>query len=381
MTTSKRPGYHYRLKKDGSTAHYWDPKRAVKGAPAYLKLVRLNDDLTDVELAEQCRRHTEELRKELDNLPAPSAYDGTIRSLIKLYRTDKTSGFQAVKHSTRSRDYNPNLQLLEDNVGERSIDKLKRSDFKRWFEKWKEKSHSRAVGAIKLLRIILSYGTGERLHGCSAAREILSLMKFEQPPRREIYMTFKQCRAIVRASRKLGFPSIGFVEALKFETALRRIDVIGEWNPPKDGGPFEWTGLCRDSISDDLILSIKTTKTKSATSHDLKVLPLVKEALKSYPLPLKGPVVIDESTGKPYWDSRYGEKFRIVRRKAGVPSYVWSMDTRAGAITETIDATHSIEAAQKLATHSNPKTTGRYNRGDGLNHNRAIAQTRSDMRK
>jgi hypothetical protein len=49
-------------------------------------------------------------------------------------------------------------------------------------------------------------------------------------------MTYEQCLAIVKMSAEMKCPSIGFVEALKFESALRRIDVIGEWAPsPKAG--------------------------------------------------------------------------------------------------------------------------------------------------
>lgn len=49
-------------------------------------------------------------------------------------------------------------------------------------------------------------------------------------------MTYEQCLAIVKISAEMKCPSIGFVEALKFESALRRIDVIGEWAPsPKAG--------------------------------------------------------------------------------------------------------------------------------------------------
>lgn len=148
-------------------------------------------------------------------------------------------------------------------------------------------------------------------------------------------MTYDQCRAIVRKSAELGYPSIGFVEALKFETALRRIDVIGEWIPNKDGGPFVWRGLTADKISEGLILTVDTGKTNAASDHDLKVLPLVVEALKAYKLPKEGPVVLYEITGRPYWSNRYSSKFRLIRDAAGVPPNVWSMDTRAGAVTDS----------------------------------------------
>jgi hypothetical protein len=151
-------------------------------------------------------------------------------------------------------------------------------------------------------------------------------------------MTYDQCLAIIKKSAEMECPSIGFVEALKFETALRRIDVIGEWSPPPDGGEFRWRGLTAWDISKDMIMTLKTSKTGAAVARDLNSYPLVTEALKAYTLPEIGPVVIDEDYGKPYWENRYAEKFRKVRDAAGVPSNVWSMDTRAGAVSETVES-------------------------------------------
>lgn len=375
-----RPGYQRRVNKDGSVAHYWNPKRAVKGAPDYLTIRRLDESLDDDGIVQECRRLTTELQKDLANLDAPPSYDGTIKALIDLYKWDKSSSLHSVKHSTRIRDYEPSLRVLAKNVGDRSISKLKASDFKTWYAKWRRKGHRRASGAIKLLRIILSYGSGEKLPACSTARGILSDIRFEQPPSREIAMTYEQCLAIVLKSQELKCPSIGFVEALKFESALRRIDVIGEWEPSEDGGPFKWTGPTAKNLSKDLVLSIKTSKTGSDAARDLKVMPLVTEALKSYRIPDIGPLVIDEDHGKPYWENRYAEKYRTVRDAAGVPSNVWSMDSRAGAVSETVEATGSLEDARVLATHTTTKTTQRYNRGNGLDASRKIAEARTKKR-
>ena len=93
-----------------------------------------------------------------------------------------------------------------------------------------------------------------------------------------------------------------------------------------------------------------------------------------------GRLVIDEDYGKPYWDNRYTEKFKKVRNAAGVPSNVWSMDSRAGAVSETVKATGSLEAARDLATHTTTKTTRRYSRGDGLETSRKIAEAREKNR-
>lgn len=375
-----RPGYQKRRNKDGTTAHYWNPKRAVTGAPAHLGLKRLDDDITDEQIDAECQRLTAQLREEIDQVDAPLTYDGTIRSLIALYRADETSTLHGVKFATKIRDYEPSLRVLEKNVGDRVIDKLRASDFTRWFAGWKKKGHRRATGAIKLLRLILSYGAGERMGGCAQARAILSDMRFQQPAARTVVMTYDQCLAIVKAAAELECPSIGFVEALKFETALRRIDVIGEWVPNEGGGRFRWQGLTVGSISKDKILSLTTGKTGAHLSRDLNTLPLVQEALKHYAIPEIGPVVIDENTGKPYRENHYAKKFQKVRKKAGVPKEVWSMDARAGAITETIAATGSLENAQNLATHSSPKMTRRYARGDGLEESRRIAEARAALR-
>lgn len=376
-----RPGYQYRKNKDGTVVHYWNPKRAIKGAPSFLSTKRLDDTLTDDQIAAECVALTEQLRNELRHLDAPPAYDGTIKSLIGVYRHDPTSTLRSVKHSTRIRDYEPSLRILEKNVGEIEVHTLRASDFRRWFDKWRQKGHRRAAGAIKLLRVIISYGAGERLHGCAEARLILSDMRFEQPAPRKVAMTYAQCLSIVQKSAELECPSIGFVEALKFESALRRIDVIGEWQPTPDGGPFRWRGMTVGDISKDMILKVTTSKTGVDAARDLKLMPLVQEALKAYTIPEIGPVVIDENTGQPYWENRYTEKFRVVREKAGVPAHVWSMDSRAGAVSETVEATGSLEAARDLATHTTTKTTRRYSRGDGLEASRKVAEARVEKRK
>ncbi|ACM27554.1 phage integrase [Rhizobium rhizogenes] len=375
-----RPGYQSRRRPDGSLVHYWNPQRAVKGASKSLGIVRLADDSIDEQIVAECQRRTQELRIELMRDGAAPTFDGTIKSLAERYRRDTTSSWHSVKFSTRIRDYEPSLRVIEKNVGEIDIHSLKGSDFKRWFSQWKKKGHRRATGCVKLLRVILSYGAGERLRGCKQARDILSGIRFDLPASRKVAMTYDQCLAIVQASAELKCPSIGFVEALKFESALRRIDVIGEWVPNPEDGPFLWRGLTVENLTKDLILKLKTSKTGVEMARDLKVMPLVVEALKAYRIPEIGPVVIDEDHGKPYWDNRYTIKFRKVRAAAGVPDDVWSMDTRAGAVSETVEATGSLELASNLATHSTTKMTKKYSRGDGLKTGREIAEARTANR-
>lgn len=76
-------------------------------------------------------------------------------------------------------------------------------------------------------------------------------MRFQQPAPRRVVMTYEQCLAIVQKSAELGCHSVEFVKILKFESALRRIDVIGVRIPDGDG-PFRWRGLTSGQIGKDL---------------------------------------------------------------------------------------------------------------------------------
>ena len=51
-----------------------------------------------------------------------------------------------------------------------------------------------------------------------------------------------------------------------------------------------------------------------------------------------GPVIIDETAGRPYAKHAYAREWRTIARMAGIPDGVWNMDARAGAITEAEDA-------------------------------------------
>lgn len=52
-----------------------------------------------------------------------------------------------------------------------------------------------------------------------------------------------------------------------------------------------------------------------------------------------------------------------------------------GAVTETVEATGSIEMASNLAPYSTVKMTKKYSRGDGLEASRKIAEARAESRK
>src|SRR5690606_34321803 len=151
-------------------------------------------------------------------------------------------------------------------------------DFRRWYSEWGSKGRvRRAHGAIRKLRLLLSFGVQEKLSGCLAAREILSLMQFDAPATRKVKMEYEHALAICDKAIELGRPSIALTQAIQWDTALRRIHIIGEWLPVASGdgggiirGGTQWKGLTAADISSDMILSVpETSKNKAATRHDL----------------------------------------------------------------------------------------------------------------
>lgn len=395
-----RPGYKYRPRADGSRAHYWVPQRACKHAPTVLEARPITDELiakaieerdgsADEAIARICRGWTDQLLADLEGHGKQPVYDGSVASAVLIYRTHKQSPYQALKHPTRIRDYDPSLKLIVDTVGKRIVRNLVGSDFRRWFEQWGTKGRARrAHGAIRKLRSVLSFGTTERLDGCAQAREILSLMEFATPAPRRVKMEYRQALAICATALRAGRPSIALTQALQWDTALRRIHIIGEWLPLQEGdaggiirGNTKWRGLTATDISARMVLSVPlTSKGKQATDHDLSKCPLVQMVLKRVKLPKIGPLIVSEITGLPYRENYYATDWREIATAAKVPESIWSMDARAGAISEAEAAT-DIESARKMAGHTTVKTTQGYVRNGDLDNNRKVADARAKLRQ
>jgi hypothetical protein len=319
----------------------------------------------------------------------PNHFDGTIGGLVRCYRTLPSSPYQAVKSSTRTRDYDPALKLIEDTVGKRAVHALTASDFDRWYKNWAEDSKvRRAHGAIRKLRQAFSFGVVERYPHCKQAREILALMRFAAPKARSVKMTYDQAKALVEAAIAAGRPSVAMTQAIQWDTSLRRVNVIGEWLPLKPGeersgivrGNSRWSGPTVQDLSPDLIFTLEATaKGGAGTRFDFKECDLVMLALEHYQLPAVGPLILSEDTGRPWRENYYAHAWREIADSISLPKGLWSMDSRAGAISETEEVA-GIEAARKTATHTNAKTTARYVRNDLLEHNREVARKRRKNR-
>lgn len=387
-TKPTKPGYQFRNRKDGSRAHYWNPRRAIKGAPAILPTRPIQDGTGEDEIARLCHAWTEELRIEMANADTPERFDGTIGGLLRIYRASPDSPYHRVKYSTRRHDYDPSIRVVVETVGERRIDHLRGSDFRRWHEKWAQQGGRRAQGAIKVLRLAFAFGITERLPGCSVCCEILSKMRFPTTASRKVALSYDHAKAIVEYALANGRESIALTQALMWDTSARRIDFVGEWEWSGDGensvfmrNGHRWKGPSASIISPDRILRITaTSKNGKATSHDLKFCELTSMVLDKIELRRVGPLIINEKTGQPYYSSEYAKDWRQIADICGVPRNVQSRDTRAGALSEVDLATNDLESVRKFATHGDQKMTLKYVRNDNLDHNRSVAVARNNLR-
>ncbi|GJD65636.1 integrase [Methylobacterium frigidaeris] len=392
------PGYKERNNPGGSCRRYWfAPHRAVKAGytPTVVPLPYSPDEPDGRRLIEAtCQRLQAEMLLFLANHGREQArFDGTILGLSRRYQTDPASPFQRLKHNSRHKDIYT-LKLIETAFGQRSLAALKIGDFRRWYDEAKKPSRPdgpervrRAWGIIKKLRELFAYGIMAELPECERLHTILRHARFAQPARRRVAMELAHVEAFIPKALAMGRFSLALGTAIQFETAMRQKDVIGEWEPVPDGRPVpagafvlngrRWVrGLTWEDLPANLVIRKATTKTGAYAAHDLKLCPLVLDLLDRVPLERRtGPLIIDEASGRPYAESAYGREWRIVARAAGIPSHIWNMDARAGAITEAEDAGADLDHIRSAAAHSQAATTQRYSRG-AVGKSRRVAELR-----
>ena len=161
--------------------------------------------------------------------------------------------------------------------------------------------------------------------------------------------------------------------------------MIGEWEPvPKGQGASgillngrRWVnGLTWSDLATEMVVRKATIKTGAFAAHDLKLCLLVLALLDRAPVDRRiGPLIIDETAGRPYAESAYGREWRIMAKAAGSPDHVWNMDARAGAITDAEDAGADLDHIRSAAAHTQVSTTQRYSRG-AVEESRTVAGLR-----
>lgn len=408
---TEKIGLKRRPRTDGTVAYYWVASSVSRHAKDFpLKTVRVHGTMD--EITAKCRALTSELKQWLSEkgVGAPVQYDRTLKSLIRIYRTTKASGYFDIVSKTREM-YDYALDILADECGSRRLDKVTGLDIKEWYAHLKEPAEDtpkqakaraqakadgvflpanaerprRAYQCMQVLRIVIGFGVVSNIEECFRLKAVLEEMRFAVPKARTEALTFEQMQALCTVALKKGLASVAIAQALQFELTLRQVDVIGMWDKVdgiNSGGIIDrgkrWSGGVQWSHMDSFgIIKKPTTKVDDVVAeHDTNEYPFLREMLDLVP-PNKriGPMIISEATGLPYRRRHFADVWRQCADEAGIPKQVWNRDSRAGGVTEGSDAGADLEHLKHHANHKNSQTTQRYNRAT-LGKTRQVAKLR-----
>lgn len=319
----------------------------------------------------------------------PKVFGGTVRSLIVAYQTDKDSPYHGMRYKSRAY-VDSLLKRLDAKYSDHRLVDLNARDLKNWYKGFRfpdgedgRQLITTAHAVMTTVRMMLSFGSvfeiekspRDRISECSRLRVILHDMKFENKKPRTEAMTWRQCEDVIAAANAAGLHSIAITQALQFDLRARQKDIIGEWVPVTEPGISviaayhhrKWLrGIRWEEISSTLKLShpISKSRTGKVLERDLSLYPMIMAELDKIPADKRtGPVIVCEKTGRPWVANHFRIEWRKLATSVGIPAAVFNMDSRAGGITETIEANGgNLENARKEAEHSDTKTTAGYSR-------------------
>lgn len=385
----------------------WRASKAAVAAGYPLKSVHLSSLADDpAQLRKRCERLQAEMQSWMKGKRSnvDPQFDGTFRSLLELYQTDKESSYHELKRSSRE-PYDTYLRMMTAEIGARLIDACDGRDVKRWFKAWSAPAEGKtkrqlAKGrmAIAVLKAALTFGIQCRKPGCAAFRATLDATsrELERPPSRKFALTAEVVEKARAAAHELGHPRAALCYAIQFEGALRQWDVRGQWHPISDPMPsaiishnrsLKWIGPMWSNIDKQLILRLTPTKTEDSTELpvviDLTVCPMVMEELQRIPVEeRKGPLIIDPDTGLPYLKDDFLEVWRQVRKAIGLPAAIWNRDLRKSGSNEARQAGAPIDDLKKVMGHgAETDVTGKVYDLATLEAHRRIAAARVASRQ
>ncbi len=349
-----------------------------------------------------------------------SQFDGTVGGLIEIFQKHKRSPFNAVRYGSQL-TYAHQLRALKVAIGKVRVRHIAFDDISNWQEEFADDGDggkpvkSRAANLIVMLKRIVIFGALvlPREAGCHDVCDVFTkmaeahLMESRRGKRKE-YMTVAQRRLLRAKAHERGFPSIALQQAIAFELGVRLKDAIGEWIPVKWPGLSDvicgnkkWMiGMRWEEIGADLVLRHRLSKSihgaqtvmdpEAGTwkAWDLKACPMVMEELARLcdgaviraKLPASGPLIVSETTGRPWGTRQFQYDWRDCAKAAGLPKTLQNRDSRPGAATEADVAGADKEKTQRMLGHSKAETTGIYLRED-LEINRELARLRTEKRK
>lgn len=375
----------------GEDARYWlvPAKDAAANYPGMNRTIPKN--ASEEEAAAMCRGWWEDLLAWRAGRPKTVVY--TFAWLCDRYKYDPRSPIHT-KHPATQDNYGYHLKAIKASIGHLRFDPLPDSntsrvlgaDIREYHEGWGcpvEKvdeatgkaalvatAPSRARHMIMMLRTISSYGVEIGAPGAADLRQRLAVMTFPTPPARTKAPTYAQLDALVNKAEEMGYRSIAITTLAQYELIERRAHIIGQWHGDhwKDG--WVWEG-----VSPEWVISYYQTKRgRTLREYDLRVVQRLLGLMQETPKEArKGPIIICEGTGQPWTRRYYAEVFREIARAAGVPDDIYSMDMRAGGMTEADDIPGvTPRMMQDGAGHADIQTQEIYRRGKQRNAQKVV---------
>ena len=359
---SSTPGLIVIKRKNGS-ALYWSARslaRDIEGFPD--KLIRIATSATPDQIIDICEKQTERFESWLYGDRSATYRTDTIASLCDAFERHPHSPMQEVKANTAD-SYMDSIKVLRNTIAQHQVRHVAPVMVKEWFSLWSEPGKAgtprikRAHDAVSALRMVLGFGFVLGDDACGKLRDQLAMIRFKRGGRRDSSMTYQHALAFIEKAKELGKPMMALGLAAQFETMLRQKDVIGEHG--RDGiwrGAFAWENCT------GWRLTVKTSKTKAPITFDLTQMQLLWPLLRDVPQGERHGAVIKGLNGEPIRERTYRKWYRQVADAAGIPKDVWNMDSRAGAVTEALEAGAPMAQVARAATHSKEVMTQRYDR-------------------
>lgn len=371
---------------------YWTVPQRYRKAGYSIKRINLGTSKQGVPIPTDIAVRARELTREMVQWyedSAPKLTPGTWLHLIARYKSDEFSPIQSVKGNTRE-GYMHWLASIEAVLGHVPVEKTTYELLMK-IRQGKEKK-GRSVHHIHnwfgALRRVARYGVLVDHPGAARAAEILSNMRITTPPARQSAATRAHIEAIVAEADKEGLRTFAAGILIQWWFGLRAVDVRGIWIDGQWQDGLTWGHFNEDITAFEKVIS-KTRKSLPEAYHfDLTVVPGLRQRLLElrawlHPHYLQPhmPLALSIAPGKPgrprtgkaYSESGWTHTWARMREKAGVPSTVWCMDLRAGAITDAASIPGvSISQLRNMAQHKDAATTGRYIRDRSTDLNKIV---------
>jgi hypothetical protein len=398
-TDTDAPGLAWRTRAGGVKVPYWiASKEAVRaGYPTHT--VNLSCYEADSIVA-RCERLQAEMIMWLRGLTRGPVYDGTLASLLDLYRGHPESSYRKLKPSALL-PYNCYLSRIEREHGGVKLKNLSGLEIKGWHKLWRAPDEDggpeklgAATMAMAVLKAAMAWGVVTGIPGCAEEctrlRKAMALLRLPTPKPRSFAPTAAEVERVRAEAHKLGHPRAALAYALQFETMQRQYDIVGQWVSIDDPRPAaiikgreKWLGPTWAAIDENLTLTIrpgKTERTTGAKVHvNLRGCPMVMDELARVPEAERvGPIITHD--GAPYAADTFQWVWRKVREAAGLPEGMWNRDLRAGGVTEAQIAGASSEDRAKLAGHSK-KVNERVYARDRLAASSRVVALRANLRE